>query len=48
MYTGGTQATAALLMGDILRKKYGYVRFGVKPIGVAERVYTMFKKIELQ
>lgn len=48
MYTGGTQATAALLMGDILKKKYGYVRFGVKPVGVAERVYTMVKKIELQ
>ena len=47
-YTGSTQATAALLMGDILRKKYAYVRFGVKPIGVAERVYTMVKKIDLQ
>ena len=47
MYTGGTQTTAALLMGDILRKKYAYVRFGVKPIGVAERVYTMVKRIEL-
>lgn len=47
MYTASTQATAALLMGDILKKKYAYVRFGVKPIGVAERVYTMVKKIEL-
>lgn len=47
MYTAGTQATAALLMGDILKKKYAYVRFGVKPIGVAERVYTMVKRIEL-
>lgn len=48
MYTAGTQATAALLLGDILKKKYAYVRFGVKPIGVAERVYTMVKKVELQ
>jgi hypothetical protein len=48
MYTLSTQATARLLMGDILGKKYAYVRFGVKPVGVAERVYTMVKKIQLQ
>ena len=47
MYTSSTQATAALLMGDILKKKYAFVRFGVKPVGVAERVYTMVKRIEL-
>jgi len=47
MYTASNQATAALLMGDILRKKYAFVRFGVKPVGVGERVYTVVKKIEL-
>jgi hypothetical protein len=48
MYTATTQATAALLMGDILQKKYAFVRFGVKTVGVAERVYTPVRKIDLQ
>lgn len=48
LYTQGTQASAKLLMGDLFQKKYAYVRFGVKPVGVAERVYTVVKKIDLQ
>lgn len=45
-YALSTQATSRLLLGDILQKKYAFVRFGVKPVGVAERVYTMVKKVQ--
>lgn len=48
MYNLSTQATAKLLLNDIMEKKYAFVRFGVKPVGVAERVYTMVKEIKLQ
>ncbi|TDH29068.1 DUF3823 domain-containing protein [Segetibacter sp. 3557_3] len=47
MYTAPNQAQAKLLLEDILRKKYAFVRFGVKPVGVAERIYTTVKRIEL-